>query len=170
MASNEELVMQIKAGDESKLLELWRAADGGSLRFRRSVSKSTGSGRNTRTPSDYEFCFGWKSNSAMPNWHRYTIYCHRIRKNSGVFMASTGETKYRHFSLVSWTAADGFSVNINEISHREGVFTLRATDEKIIAALLSCSTNRAAAAEVGLSERQLYTRMWRRPPSPHRGE
>lgn len=41
MASNEELVMQIKAGDESKLLELWRAADGGSLRFRRSVSKST---------------------------------------------------------------------------------------------------------------------------------
>ena len=74
-------------------------------------------------------------------------------------MASTGETKYRHFSLVSWTAADGFSVNINEISHREGVFTLRATDEKIIAALLSCSTNRAAAAEVGLSERQLYTRM-----------
>ena len=41
MASNEELVMQIKAGDESQLLELWRAADGGSLRFRHSVTKST---------------------------------------------------------------------------------------------------------------------------------
>ena len=27
------------------------------------------SGRNTRTPSDYEFCFGWKSNSAVPKWH-----------------------------------------------------------------------------------------------------
>ena len=41
MANDEELILQIKAGDESKLLELWRAADGGSLRFRRSVSKST---------------------------------------------------------------------------------------------------------------------------------
>lgn len=36
---------------------------------------------------------------------------------------------------------------------------MKVPDEKIIAALLSCPTNKQAAAECGITEKQLYNRM-----------
>lgn len=36
---------------------------------------------------------------------------------------------------------------------------MKVPDEKIVAALLSCSTNKQAAAECGITEKQLYNRM-----------
>lgn len=36
---------------------------------------------------------------------------------------------------------------------------MKVPDEKIVAALLACSTNREAAVACGLSEKQLYNRM-----------